>query len=83
MPTGVGALYHFGMWLADPRRVSPRITLEGLCGVVDQGDLRYAAMVDLSSLGIRLERPFDRRTASRTLQLEIEIPGVALHDLRQ
>jgi hypothetical protein len=33
-------------------------------------------MLDLSSLGMRLERPFDRRAASRVLQLEIELPGI-------
>ena len=64
------------MWLSDPRRLSPRISLDGLCGVVTHGLLRHAAMIDLSSTGIRLQRPFDRRTASRTVQLEIEVPGL-------
>lgn len=64
------------MQLSEPRRLAPRIVVDGLCGVVTQGDFRHAAMIDLSSLGIRLERPFDRRTASRTVQLEIEIPGI-------
>lgn len=60
----------------DPRRLGPRITLDGLCGVVTHKDLRPAAMVDLSSMGLRLERPFDPAAASRTVQLEIELPGV-------
>lgn len=60
----------------DPRRLGPRITLDGLCGVVTDRDLRHAAMVDLSSMGMRLERPFDPATASRTVQLEIELPGI-------
>jgi len=60
----------------DPRRLAPRVTLDGLCGVVTQRDVRPAAMLDLSSMGIRLERPFDRAHASRTVQLEIELPGV-------
>jgi hypothetical protein len=64
------------MRFSDPRRLAPRVSLDGLCGVVTAGDLRHAAMIDLSSLGIRLERPFDPRTASRTLQLEIELPDV-------
>lgn len=64
------------MQLSEPRRLAPRISIDGLCGVVTEGELRPAAMVDLSSLGIRLERPFDRRTARRTVQLEIEIPGL-------
>lgn len=33
-------------------------------------------MVDLSSMGLRIERPFDRKAASRTVQLEIELPEV-------
>ena len=60
----------------DPRRLAPRVLVDGLCGVVTERDLCPAAMVDLSSTGIRLERPFDRKTASRTIQLEIELPGV-------
>jgi hypothetical protein len=60
----------------DPRRLGPRVALDGLCGVVTDRDLSHAAMVDLSSLGIRLERPFDPASARRELQLEIELPGV-------
>ena len=60
----------------DPRRLAPRIAVDGLCGVVTQRDLCPASMVDLSSMGLRLERPFDRKTASRTVQLEIELPEV-------
>jgi hypothetical protein len=60
----------------DPRRLGPRITLEGLCGVVTHKDLVPAAMVDLSSMGLRLERPFDPGAASPVVQLEIELPGV-------
>jgi len=60
----------------DPRRLGPRITLDGLCGVVTHKDLVPAAMVDLSSMGLRVERPFDPASASRTVQLEIELPGV-------
>ncbi|HEY1547336.1 MAG TPA: PilZ domain-containing protein [Kofleriaceae bacterium] len=58
----------------DPRRLAPRVALDGLCGVVSDRDLSHAAMVDLSSLGIRLERPFDPASARRELQLEIELP---------
>jgi hypothetical protein len=60
----------------DPRRLGPRITLDGLCGVVTHKDLVPAAMVDLSSVGLRLERPFDPAAASPVVQLEIELPGV-------
>lgn len=60
----------------DPRRLAPRIPVDGLCGVVANQDLRHAAMVELSAIGLRIELPFDRAAASRTLQLEIELPGV-------
>jgi hypothetical protein len=49
--------------------------VDGLCGVVNHRELRHAAMIELSSTGIRLERMFDPATASRTLALEIELPG--------
>jgi hypothetical protein len=63
--------------LLDARRVAPRISVDGLCGVVTDGDdLRHAAMSDLSAHGLRLERPFDPKTARRVVQLEIELPGV-------
>ena len=55
-------------------RFYPRVIAQGLCGVVTHGELRHATMVDLSTMGIRLERPFDPATASRAVQLEIELP---------
>ena len=60
----------------DPRRLAPRIRVDGLCGVVSNDQLRHASMRDLSALGLRLERPFDPDTASRFVQLEIELPDV-------
>jgi len=59
----------------DPRRHAPRIPLDGLCGVVSKDELRHAALLDLSALGLRLERLFDPALASRVVQLEIELPG--------
>jgi hypothetical protein len=64
------------MNLHDPRRLSPRIALDGLCGVVTERALRHVALVDMSSHGIRIEHPFDPAFASPSLQLEIELPGV-------
>ena len=58
----------------DPRRIGPRLRIDGMCGVVTARELAPAAMVDLSSLGLRVERPFDPATASRTVQVEIELP---------
>jgi hypothetical protein len=60
----------------DPRRLAPRVHVDGLCGVLDRHDLRHAALLDLSALGVRIERPFDPASASRLVQLEIELPGV-------
>lgn len=64
------------MELADPRRHAPRIPTDGICGVVSGRALRPAAMLDLSWMGLRLELPFDPAASSRTLQLEIELPGL-------
>lgn len=33
-------------------------------------------MSNLSTLGLRLERPFDPKTAKPVVQLEIELPGI-------
>lgn len=76
LPTPACASYDLGMGYLDPRRLAPRISVDGLCGVVTGHDLRHAAMIDLSSLGLRLELPFDHTATRRTLQLEIELPGV-------
>lgn len=64
------------MQLVDPRRRDPRILVDGFCGVVAERDLRHASLKDLSERGLRLEQVFDPTTAKRTVQLEIELPGV-------
>lgn len=65
------------MNLLDVRRRAPRISVEGFCGVVtDKDDLHHASMSNLSTLGLRLERPFDPDTARPVLQLEIDLPGL-------
>jgi hypothetical protein len=61
----------------DPRRIAPRIAVDGLCGVVaNTNQLRHASLRDLSAIGVHLERPFDPSTASRVVQLELELPGL-------
>lgn len=60
----------------DPRRMAPRVRVDGLCGVVSRDDLRHASLLDLSALGLRVERPFDPANASQVVQLEIELPGI-------
>ena len=60
----------------DPRRLAPRVTVDGLCGVLSRRDLRHAALLDLSAIGLRIERPFDPDAASPLVQLEVELPGI-------
>lgn len=65
------------MNLLDVRRRAPRISVDGFCGVVtNDNELHHATMSDLSMLGLRIERPFDPKTASPIVQLEIELPGI-------
>lgn len=59
-----------------PRRAAPRVPSAGLAGVVTERALRPASIVDVSADGLRIELPFDARTAQRTVQLELELPGV-------
>ena len=60
----------------EPRRLAPRILVEGLCGIVANDELSHASLRDLSEIGLRLERPFDPKTARPVVQLEIELPGI-------
>lgn len=65
------------MNLLDVRRRAPRISVDGLCGVVTSNDeLRPATMSNLSTLGLRVERPFDPKAARPVVQLEIELPNI-------
>jgi hypothetical protein len=66
----------FAVNLLDVRRRAPRISVDGLCGIVTNDELRPASMSNLSTLGLRLERPFDPKTARPVVQLEIELPGI-------
>lgn len=74
MPSAGGASYDSIMRFLDPRRLAPRISVDGLCGVVAKHELRHARMIDLCAIGLRLELPFDPAAAARTVQLEIELP---------
>ncbi|MFT3696785.1 MAG: PilZ domain-containing protein [Kofleriaceae bacterium] len=66
----------FPMNLLDARRRAPRISIDGFCGVATDDDLTHASLSNLSTLGLRLERPFDPKTARPVIQLEIELPGL-------
>lgn len=64
------------MNLLDARRRAPRISVDGFCSVASDEDLAHASMSNLSTLGLRLERPFDPAKARSIVQLEIELPGI-------
>ena len=64
------------MLVPEPRRLVPRVRVDGLCGVVLGTELRPATMCDLSWIGVRLELPFDPSAAVREVQLEIEVPEI-------
>jgi hypothetical protein len=76
LPAAPGPSTIFFVNLLDARRRAPRISVDGFCGVVTDDDLHHASMSNLSTLGLRLERPFDPKTARPIVQLEIELPGV-------
>ena len=62
------------MSFVDPRRLAPRIPVDGLCEVVNQRTVRHARVIELCAIGLRIELPFDAAAASRMVQLEIELP---------
>jgi hypothetical protein len=62
--------------LLDARRRAPRIAVAGFCGVAVDDDLHHASLTNLSTLGLRLERPYEPTGAKQVLQLEIELPGL-------
>ena len=60
----------------DPRRVSPRIDVEALCWEVI-GDRETSALtVDLSTEGLRIERPFVGGRIEQVVPLQLEVPGI-------
>lgn len=58
------------------RRESPRIDVEALCWEVVDGRASTSLAVDLSSVGVRIERPYLGGPTRREVQLELEVPGV-------
>jgi hypothetical protein len=60
----------------DIRRVSPRIEMEALCWEIVGERESSALVVDLSSDGARLERPFTGGRIVREVPLQLEVPGL-------
>lgn len=62
--------------MRDHRRVSPRIDVEALCWEVI-GDREHSALlVDVSSEGARVERPYIGGRIEYEVPLQIEVPGI-------
>ena len=60
----------------DLRRESPRVEVEALCWELVDGHEASGLAVDLSSMGVRIERPYLGGPTRREVQLEIEVPGI-------
>src|SRR5690242_20053486 len=62
--------------MMDPRRASPRIGVEALCWELI-GDRGFSSLiVDLSTDGARVERPYVGGRIEREVPLQIEVPGI-------
>src|SRR5664279_498725 len=58
------------------RRISPRIEMAALCWEVIDDRENSALVVDLSSEGARLERPYHGGRILREVPLQLEVPGL-------
>lgn len=63
--------------MTELRRASPRVDVEALCWeVVDGRRSSTCLAVDLSSMGVRVERPYVGGQRLREVHLELEVPGI-------
>jgi hypothetical protein len=62
--------------MRDLRRVSPRIDVEALCWEVVGDRESSALLVDVSTEGARVERPFIGGRIETEVPLQIEVPGI-------
>lgn len=62
--------------MRDFRREGPRIAIEALCWELVDGRETSGLAVDLSSLGLRIERPYTGGPTRREVPLQIEVPGI-------
>lgn len=62
--------------MRDFRRESPRIEVEALCWELIDGRETSGLAVDLSSSGLRIERPYTGGPSRREVPLQIEVPGI-------
>ena len=62
--------------MLDIRRVSPRIEMEAMCWELVDDRESSALVVDLSSEGARVERPYLGGRIAREVPLQLEVPGI-------
>ncbi len=62
--------------MRDLRRVSPRIDVEALCWEVVGDRETSALLVDVSTEGARVERPYIGGRIETAVPLQLELPGV-------
>lgn len=58
------------------RRESPRIDVEAMCWEIVDGRETSSLAVDLSTMGLRVERPYVGGPTLREVPLQLEIPGI-------
>ena len=58
------------------RREGPRIDVEAMCWELVDGRETSGLAVELSTSGLRIERPYSGGATRKTIPLEIELPGV-------
>jgi hypothetical protein len=64
-------------WTSDDlRRVAPRIDVEALCWECSDTGETSGLVVDLSSTGARLERPYLGGRSPRAIPLQLEVPEI-------
>ncbi|MBC7978044.1 MAG: PilZ domain-containing protein, partial [Myxococcales bacterium] len=59
-----------------PRRASPRIGIAAVCWELVDGREISGLAVDLSSIGLRIERPYTGGPTRREVPLQLEVPGI-------
>jgi hypothetical protein len=62
--------------MQDFRREGPRIDVEALCWELVDGHETSGLTIDLSSTGLRIERPYVGGPTRREVPLQLEVPGI-------
>ena len=62
--------------MRDHRRISPRIDVEALCWEIIGDRENSALAVDLSTEGLRIERPYLGGRIEPEVPIQLEVPGI-------